>query len=80
MTDHTKATVKLELSYHEARLVRSSLLARAKRYARTRQKSNFVPEEGRFDMNEEGERTAIEVAARLDIAITAAIDSLKIDK
>ncbi len=73
-----EAKVKLELTYHEARMVRSALLARAKRYARTRQKSNFVPEEGRLDMNEEGERTAIAVAYRIDLAIDAA--SLKIDK
>lgn len=76
MTDLSRVRVKLDVSYYEARMIRSALIARAKKYeAQARKKTSN--EISGLDMNVLGAETARKAADIVDAALTEGIAEIK---
>jgi hypothetical protein len=77
MVDLKKAKVFVELTYPEARALRSAIEAKIKKREKRLEKSGFVPEEGKLDLN----MTEIDVlqagADKIDNALTEGIAELR---
>jgi len=77
MVDLQKAKVIVELTYHEARALRSAIQAKVKKREKRQEKSGFVPAEGKLDLN----TTEIDVlrvgADKIDKALTEGIAELR---
>lgn len=80
MTDVSEAKLHLPLTYHEARAVRSALVAKARKFDRAAAKGDFVPEPGKIDRNRQGAAMNGAIAERLDALLTIAIEDLKTER
>lgn len=77
MVDAAEARVVVELTYHEARALRSSAMSKAKKRRNAAAKSDFQPGPGKLDLNL-AEAEVLETAAgKIDQALTKAITELK---
>lgn len=76
MTDVANVKITLDLSYHEARLVRASLEGRRKKFERAARKE-FTPEAGKIDRNQAGIEQTTELIDRINTLLDEAIAEQK---
>lgn len=75
--DIADCMVDIRLTYHEARMVRTALKAKAGRYEALAERSTYIPPAGKIDKNKEGAICARSAEAKVDQAITTAINRFK---
>lgn len=76
MTDLSRVRVRLDVSYYEARMIRSALIARAKKFESQARKKQSNELSG-LDMNVLGAETARRAADIVDQALTDGIAEVK---
>lgn len=65
MADDGQAKFMLELTYHEARMLRSALMGRRKKFVHEATRTNFRPQPGKIDKNKVGIEMVDELISRV---------------